>query len=137
MKTLLTSLSVAPPVSSPVNEACLITVSVGRTKSSADSNSTWELWALGGSLMVATLPSGLPVLKVKADSWRRSSSSSQWRRGLRLAGRDDADVRLRGRRQGNGNMDFLHKAGRKSAAGTRCARSLVSAKETARSVGAR
>src|SRR5689334_6002214 len=68
MKTLLTSLSVAPPVSSPVNEACLITVSVARTKSSADSNSIWELWVLGGSLMVATLPSGLPVLKAGRQS---------------------------------------------------------------------
>src|SRR5215831_13734689 len=107
MKTLLTSLGVAPPVSSPVKEARLITVSVLRTKSSADSNSTWELWALGGSLMVATLPSGRPVLKKKTDGCKRSSSSSQWRRafnGWRLAGRDAGSRHRRRRRQGTENM---------------------------------
>ena len=44
----------------------MITVSVPRTKSSADSNSTCELWALAGSAMVAIWPSGMPVLKAKA-----------------------------------------------------------------------
>src|SRR5262245_58599825 len=77
MKTLLTSLGVAPPVSSPVKEARSITVAVLRTKSSADSNSTWELWALGGSLMVATLPSGRPVLKLKTDGRMRSLRDSR------------------------------------------------------------
>src|SRR5262249_62084135 len=55
------------------------------TQAYAHSNSTWELWALAGSEMVATLPSGAPVLKAKDDGWRRTSSSSQ--RGRRDRGR--------------------------------------------------
>jgi hypothetical protein len=62
---------------------------------------------LAGSVMVATLPSGRPVLKVKADGCMRGSSSSQCKRGLRgrtLVRCDAATKRRAKRRQDEENM---------------------------------
>ena len=78
---------------------------------------------------VAILPSGMPVLKTKADGWRRSSNSSQWRRGLRLAGRDDADMRLRGRHRGTETWTFSTKQEGNRLPAPDVRRGLVSAEE--------
>ena len=60
-------------------------VSLSRTKSSADSYSTFELCVLDGSETVATRPSGLPVVKVNAEQLLRKELTAKSWKGEHIA----------------------------------------------------